>query len=885
MRLPGWLKPLVVVVALLCRGLPAVATTANDVCTGDPCVLARAVDVTPGSILDFGARAFRIAPNGRLSAGAGDTLVIRARTITLQPGALIRGPITVAVGVTIRIETTQDILIQRSGQTRARIEVQGRTSAGLIELTGRNVDLAGELRADGTTIDASGGEVEIAAAGALTMTGDINASGGLAGSGGSVGITTGGALVASGIDVSGGSDGGFLTLTSGGALTTTGVLNASGTAGESAGGDVTLDAEGTVVIGARIAAQGTGSLTGGGIGGDVTISADGNVLVNERIETFAGGPDGEAGFINITAGADLTQTQPIAAHGPGPNAGAGEIDLVAGAVLNLNALVDVHGATAGAMTGQGGTRVNARGEINADGEGGSIELTTLSVSGTQVPGPVSVSGNLHARATAGGVSGSTGLQGCDVTVEATGRLATLGGGALNRLQSSRQMTIAGAVAAGPPGTNRFEHRDPALPPVVAPGAIVQPPAATQVNVTLLPCGVPTPAVCGNGMAESGETCDDDNTTACDGCSAACQLEACSNSMVECAEGCDDGNVVDGDGCDANCTTTRCGNGRLTAGEECDDGNQRTGDGCDAACRIEAPPGCGNGMAEPGEECDDDNTVDCDGCSRTCLDEGCGNNRVECGEVCDAGNELDCDGDGCAATCLLEELCGDGAVQCQEQCDAGPGNSQPGVGCNALCRLCALGTGDCPCVADTDCHQLGRCGGLACADGVCAPVEVPDCDDGNACNGVEGCNNGACAVGAPLQCADADVCTVDSCDLARGCLRTQATGLAAVSCRVEVFRLALDGAPTDQVAEKLRRRLDGAAAKLATAVDAAAGAGSNAKRQRRLLKSAERRANKLLRLIAKGLRKGQLPDALATTLRTAADGARTAAEGLRRDLSP
>jgi cysteine-rich repeat protein len=52
-----------------------------------------------------------------------------------------------------------------------------------------------------------------------------------------------------------------------------------------------------------------------------------------------------------------------------------------------------------------------------------------------------------------------------------------------------------------------------------------------------------PVVCGNGMIEFGETCDDSNTMAGDGCDAMCKIEPiCGNSMLEPTEHCDDGNT-------------------------------------------------------------------------------------------------------------------------------------------------------------------------------------------------------------------------------------------------------------------------------------------------------------------------------------------------------
>jgi cysteine-rich repeat protein len=95
---------------------------------------------------------------------------------------------------------------------------------------------------------------------------------------------------------------------------------------------------------------------------------------------------------------------------------------------------------------------------------------------------------------------------------------------------------------------------------------------------------------------------------------------CGNGVLEEGEACDDGNNVDGDGCSADCMIEKkpvCGDGVLDPGEECDDGNLMDGDGCSSMCTREKPCLCGNGVVDPGEECDDGNLVDGDGCSSTC----------------------------------------------------------------------------------------------------------------------------------------------------------------------------------------------------------------------------------------------------------------------------
>ncbi len=63
----------------------------------------------------------------------------------------------------------------------------------------------------------------------------------------------------------------------------------------------------------------------------------------------------------------------------------------------------------------------------------------------------------------------------------------------------------------------------------------------------------------------------------------------------------------------------CGDGVLDPSEACDDGNTANGDGCSAVCVREEPPTsvCGNGVLEPPETCDDGNTANGDGCSAVC----------------------------------------------------------------------------------------------------------------------------------------------------------------------------------------------------------------------------------------------------------------------------
>ncbi|WP_437734331.1 lamin tail domain-containing protein [Sorangium sp. So ce1335] len=97
---------------------------------------------------------------------------------------------------------------------------------------------------------------------------------------------------------------------------------------------------------------------------------------------------------------------------------------------------------------------------------------------------------------------------------------------------------------------------------------------------------------------------------------------CGDGVVDEGEVCDDGNTADDDGCSPTCQREEppepgCGDGALDPGEQCDDSNKENGDGCSAECQIEVPPRCGDGAVDPGEQCDDGNVAGGDGCEVVC----------------------------------------------------------------------------------------------------------------------------------------------------------------------------------------------------------------------------------------------------------------------------
>ncbi len=290
---------------------------------------------------------------------------------------------------------------------------------------------------------------------------------------------------------------------------------------------------------------------------------------------------------------------------------------------------------------------------------------------------------------------------------------------------------------------------------------------------------------------------------------------CGNGIIEGGEACDDMNLVDGDGCDSNCTVTACGNGIVTMGEACDDGNTNNGDCCSNSCTPapDATPcddlqfcngtdsclsgACTAHSGDPcsgGPECNDTCSEATDSCARPngtgCTDDG----NVCTFDVCDGlgtcthpGNFfVPCD-DG--VFCNGADTCYGGS------CDLHNGDPCQFFECNTVCD--EIGTQCDPTGAGTactddgnectgdQCDGLGSCGhpslpnttsctddGNQCTNDKCngtgacahpAVVNGTDCDDDNACTQTDQCQSGNC-VGSDLVQCTAGLCTVaGSCD--------------------------------------------------------------------------------------------------------------------------
>ncbi|MEZ4381676.1 MAG: DUF4215 domain-containing protein [Nannocystaceae bacterium] len=153
-----------------------------------------------------------------------------------------------------------------------------------------------------------------------------------------------------------------------------------------------------------------------------------------------------------------------------------------------------------------------------------------------------------------------------------------------------------------------------------------------------------PAVCGDGVQEGAEECDDANDDDEDDCTNACLLPVCGDgTLYKGVEQCDDGNDVDEDECPTTCEDAKCGDGFVYEGfEECDDGNDDDTDACVSTCAMAT---CGDGFIHDGVElCDDgENMGEYDGCAAGCkaLGPHCGDGSVQKsqGERCDSNPPL------------------------------------------------------------------------------------------------------------------------------------------------------------------------------------------------------------------------------------------------------
>jgi hypothetical protein len=580
--------------ATLLRAPIVHATTAADICLdADPCLLERIVAVTPGSTLDFGSRAFVIkAPDGRLEVGVGDTLSIKAGSMTIEsgPGGRLRGQGDCLINIDV---AGAFALAQGVGVFRVAIDLSAKPDVEIpceLNVTaGGDTTIDAEIQARGNvgtndTFASPGGDLLFQSAGRISVSDHIDVSGPVFG--GFVEIDAAGAIEVAEdgiIDASDVVGEGDILLDAGESLTTRGRLEVSGS-GERPdlacdGGSILLLAGGDITIAGPV--SGTGATSQDGcFGGALEMTAGRDVLVNAPID-FSAGAKGQGGFVEeVAAGRDFVQNAPILVNAGRVEGSGGVVAIRAAGRLHVGALLDLSGGSlddpsgvlnsGGTLVLQGGESVEIAGEVDGDGaDFGSMLFTTASASSKDIPGAIRVTGNVHAlSSTIEDFSADVRFEACDIEIATGASVTKTGPASRNLLRASGTMRIAGALDAGS-GTNELHHHL-SRPPLILPGATVTPPPL----ITAAPAEALRPCACTLESGTPGLLCNDGNP---------CTQELC-DADVGCTSvplagegiaGCDDGTVCNGR---ETCEALGCVRGSAPVA---DDGDPCTVDGaCD-----------------------------------------------------------------------------------------------------------------------------------------------------------------------------------------------------------------------------------------------------------------------------------------------------------------
>src|SRR5262249_41139623 len=225
-----------------------------DLCPAgsDPCIVNTTISLAPGSVIDLSGRTLQLGAAARVTVGAGQVQIL-AGAVTLLAGARITGATGVAAS-TLEIDTTGSITLQAIGSTRSRIDVSNSVNGeGALTLNaGGAINAAGDIVADGTGTEASGGNIMLtSSAGGVFLSGAVSSNGGSDAGGGLISVVAQGGKIDVGqlVDLSGGEfDGGELDLIASGDVIVRQDINVNGGGLSGSGGTVFIAAGGTATV-------------------------------------------------------------------------------------------------------------------------------------------------------------------------------------------------------------------------------------------------------------------------------------------------------------------------------------------------------------------------------------------------------------------------------------------------------------------------------------------------------------------------------------------------------------------------------------------------------------------------------------------------------------
>jgi len=281
-----------------------------------------------------------------------------------------------------------------------------------------------------------------------------------------------------------------------------------------------------------------------------------------------------------------------------------------------------------------------------------------------------------------------------------------------------------------------------------------------------------PALCGNGVIDPGEECDDgEDNGEVFACLDDCTLNVCGDGFVGPDEGCDDGNTVDGDGCAADCTleglaptVVKCGNKVYQCGDTIDndadgfidladpecispcDDNEASfktdlpgqNKDCKGDCYFDANSGSGDDKCEWNLKCDPLNPGADIGCAYDPNFDKC--NLVMPQQCIDFCGPLVPNGCDCFGCCEIEgQFVYLGGTDCSMDTLDTCATCSFFEGCNNPCESenCELCFGQT--VDDLPEHCMGE---PSCEEGVTSCASIDDCNAG------EFCQTGCCVAIVP-----------------------------------------------------------------------------------------------------------------------------------------